>query len=93
MRGQNHDDIMSRFISGMDFKHSVSELQEHCRLFTDVLEKLGGAAKMAANQFNKEWNKLILQRPCSLDTDAVDVSQSQSMKGKEGQSRPYQSMF
>ena len=55
MKSHNYDVIMSQFISGMDFKHTISELQEHYQLFTDVLEKLGGAAKMAANEFTKEW--------------------------------------
>ena len=59
IRSQNYDDIMSQFISGMEFKHNISELQEHCRLFTDILEKLDGSAKMAANEFIKEWNTLF----------------------------------
>ena len=42
---------MSQLISGVDFKHSVSELQEHCRLFTDVIEKLGEGNEKAANEF------------------------------------------
>ena len=28
----NYDDIMGQFISAMEFKHSISELQEHCQL-------------------------------------------------------------
>ena len=81
MRSQNYDDIMSQFISGMDFKHTISELQEHCQLFTDVLEKLGGAAKMAANEFIKEWNTLIPQQQCLVVKSEVTV-----------RSHPYQSM-
>lgn len=46
MRCQKYDDIMGQFISRRDFKHTVSELQEHCQLLTDVLEKLGGSAKI-----------------------------------------------
>ena len=61
MRGLNYDDIIGQFLSGMEFIHSKSELQEHCRLFIDVLEKLGGAAKMASSEFTKEWNTLLSQ--------------------------------
>ena len=45
MRSLNYDDIMGQFMSAMEFKHSIPELQEHCQLFTGVLERLGGAAK------------------------------------------------
>ena len=95
MRGHNYDDIMSQFISGMDFKHSISELQEHSRLFGDILEKLGGAAKMAASEFTKEWNTLIpqQQQQCLLVRGEVDVTQSGSKRREEGSSHPYQSIF
>ena len=81
MRGQNYDDIMSQFISGMDFKHSISELQEHCQLFTDVLEKLGGAAKMAASEFTAEWTTLVPQQQCLVVRSEVDVTKVHSQQG------------
>ena len=93
MRGQNYDDIMSQFISGMDFKHSISELQEHCRLFTDVLKKLGGAAKMAASEFTQEWTTLVPQQQCLLVRSEVTVTESRSKRREERRSHPYQSMF
>ena len=72
MRGQKYDDIMGQFISGMDFKHSISEIQDHCRLFTDVLDKLGGPTKMAGSEFTKECNTLIPQQQCLLFRGEVD---------------------
>ena len=45
MRSLNYDDIMGQFMSAMEFKHSIPELQEHCQLFTGVLDKVGGATK------------------------------------------------
>ena len=80
MKGQKYDDIMSQFISGMDFKHSISELQEHCRLFTAVLEKLGGPTKMAAVEFTKEWNALLPQQRLVVRNDAT-VPESSSHQG------------
>ena len=67
MRGQNYDNIMSQFISGMDFKHSILELKEHCRLFTDILEKLGGAAKMSLR-------KLVMRKIFILEHHLVYLS-------------------
>ena len=93
MRGQNYDDIMSQFISGMDFKHTIPKLQEHCQLFTDVLEKLGGAAKMAASEFTQEWTTLVPQQQCLLVRSEVTVTESRSKRREERRSHPYQSMF
>ena len=45
MRPLNYDDIMGQFMSAMEFKHSIPELQEHCQLFTGVLDKVSRAAK------------------------------------------------
>ena len=80
MKCHNYDVIMSQFISGMDFKHTISELQEHCQLFTDVLEKLGGAAKMASSEFTKEWNISISQQ-CSVVRSEATVPESNSHQG------------
>ena len=93
MKSHNYDVIMSQFISGMDFKHTISELQEHCKLFTDILEKLGGAAKMAANEFTAEWSTLILQQQCLLVSSEVTVSESRNKRREERRGHPYQSMF
>ena len=81
MKCHNYDVIMSQFISGMDFKHTISELQEHCQLFTDVLEKLGGAAKMASSEFTKEWNISIPQQQCSVVRSEATVPESNSHQG------------
>ena len=82
MRGQKYDDIMGQFISGMDFKHSISEIQEHCRLFTDVLEKLGGAAKMASSKFTKEWyNELLSQQQCLVVRNEATTTELHSQQG------------
>ena len=93
MKSHNYDVIMSQFISGMDFKHTISELQEYCQLFTDVLEKLGGAAKMAASEFTKEWTTLVPQQQCLVVRGEVTVTESQSKRREERRSHPYQSMF
>ena len=70
MRSLNYDDIMGQFISAMEFKHSIPELQEHCQLLIGVLDKLGGAAKTAANE---------IARVCSqLKQDSCFTSVSQS---------------
>ena len=70
MKSLNYDDIMGQFISAMEFKHSIPELQEHCQLLIGVLDKLGGAAKTAANE---------IARVCSqLKQDSCFTSVSQS---------------
>ena len=82
MRGQKYDDIMGQFISGMDFKHSISEIQEHCRLFIDVLEKLGGAEKMASSKFTKEWyNELLSQQQCLVVRNEATTTELHSQQG------------
>ena len=58
MRSLNYDDIIEQFMSAMEFKHSIPELQEHCQLFIGVLEKLGGAPRMAADEFATAWSHL-----------------------------------
>ena len=93
MKSHNYDVIMSQFISGMDFKRTISELQEHCQLFTDVLEKLGGAAMMAASEFTQEWTTLVPQQQCLLVRSELTVTESQSKRREERRSHPYQSMF
>ena len=81
MKSHKYDVIMSQFISGMDFKHTISELQEHCQLFTDVLEKLGGAAKMAASEFTQECTTLVPQQQCLLVRSEVTVTEAHSQQG------------
>ena len=93
MKSHKYDVIMSQFISGMDFKHTISELQEHCQLFTDVLEKLGGAAKMASSEFSTDWTTLVPQQQCLLVRSEVTVTESRSKRREERRSHPYQSMF
>ena len=93
MKSHNYDVIMSQFISGMDFKHTISELQEHCQLFTDVLEKLGGAVKMASSEFTTEWSTLILQQQCLIVSGEITVTESRNKRREERKSHPYQSMF
>ena len=58
MRSLNYDDIMEQFMSAMEFKHSIPELQEHCQLFIGVLEKLDGAPRKAADEFATAWSHL-----------------------------------
>ena len=93
MKSRNYDVIMSQFISGMDFKHTISELQEHCQLFTDVLEKLGGSAKMASSEFIQEWTTLVPQQQCLLVRSEVTVTESRSQRREKRRNHPYQSMF
>ena len=70
MRSLNYDDIMGQFMSAMEFKHSIPELQEHCQLLIGVLERLGGVASMAADE---------IARVCSqLKQDSCFTSVSQS---------------
>ncbi|XP_041379485.1 ankyrin repeat domain-containing protein 50-like [Gigantopelta aegis] len=77
MRSLNYDDIMEQFMSAMEFKHSIPELQEHCQLFIGVLEKLGGAPKKAADEFATAWSHLEpaslneIRQKCVLITYAV----------------------
>ena len=58
MRSFNYDNIMMQFMSAMEFKHSIPELQEHCQLLINVLEKLGGAEKLAANEISRLLSQL-----------------------------------
>ena len=81
MKSHNYDVIMGQFISGMNFIHSISELQEHCQVFVDVLEKMGGAAKITSSEFTKEWNALSSQQEC-LDRKEGVVTESSSHQGK-----------
>ena len=74
MRSLNYDDIMGQFISAMEFKHSIPELQEHCQLFTGVLERLGGVARMAADEFATAWSQLE-QGSYSIQSSATSLSE------------------
>ena len=58
MRSFNYDNIMMQFMSAMEFKHSIPELQEHCQLLINVLEKLGGAVKLAADEISRLLSQL-----------------------------------
>ena len=57
----NYGQIMNQFRVGMSFKHSITELQEHCQVFTDALEKLNGPLKLAARELSSEWNTKFQQ--------------------------------
>ena len=81
MKSHKYDVIMSQFISGMDFKSTISELQEHCRLFINVLKTLGGAAKMASSEFTKEWDISIPQQECSVVRSEATATESNSHQG------------
>ena len=74
MRSLNYDDIMGQFMSAMEFKHSIPELQEHCQLFTGVLERLGEATRTAADEFATAWSQLE-QGSYSIQNSATSLSE------------------
>ena len=86
LRSRKYDIIMEQFISGMSYKHSISEIQKHCQLFADALEELGGPVEMASNELTREWTTLIPQQP----TPSVIPANS---KSREERSHPYQSIY
>ena len=77
-KSQDFELIMSQFVSRMSFIHSTSELQEHCRLFISVLDKLGGAAKTIASELTSEWNLPMSQH--SVITDHSSKSDQDSVE-------------
>ena len=81
MKSHKYDVIMSQFISGMGFKHTISELQKHCQLFTDVLERLDGPPKMASSDFSTEWTTLISQQQYLVIRREVTVTEAHNQQG------------
>ena len=60
---QIYHHIMGQFLSGMDTKDSIPDLEEHCQIFADVLKELGEATNKIASELNNEWNAIIKQQP------------------------------
>ena len=88
LRSRKYDIIMEQFISGMSYKHSISEIQKHCQLFADALEELGGPVEMASNELTREWTTLIPQHV----QPTLSVIPANS-KSREKKSHPYQSIY
>ena len=86
LRSRNYDIIIEEFISGMTYKHSIPEIQEHCQLFAGVLKELGGPVEMASNELTREWTTLIPQQP------TLSVIPANSER-REERSHPYQSIY
>ena len=86
LRSRKYDIIMEQFISGMSYKHSISEIQKYCQLFADALEELGGPVEMASNELTREWTTLIPQQ------STLSVIPANSKSSKE-RSHPYQSIY
>ena len=84
LRSRKYETIMEQFISGMSYKHSISEIQKHCQLFAGALEELGGPVEMASNELTREWTVLI---PQQLTPSVIPASS----KSREERSHPYQS--
>ena len=85
LRSQKYETIMEQFISGMSYKHSISEIQKHCQLFAGALEELGGPVEMASNELTREWTALI---PQQLTPSVIPASS----RSREERSHPYQSI-
>ena len=85
LRSRKYETIMEQFVSGMSYKHSISEIQKHCQLFAGALEELGGPVEMASNELTREWAALI---PQQLTPSVIPASS----KSREERSHPYQSM-
>ena len=74
MRSFNYDNIMEQFMSAMEYKRSIPELQEHCQLLINVLEKLGGAVELAANEISRLLSQLEQNSSPSQST-AINLSE------------------
>ena len=92
-KNQDYELIMSQFVSRMSFIHNTSELQEHCRLFISVLDKLGGATKTIANELTSEWNLLMPQHSVFSDHSPTTDHQDTVMTNVESGSVQEDSML
>ena len=61
---KNFHHIMGQFLSGLDMKDQIPDLEEHCRTFADALTDLGGEpTNKIASELNNEWDIMTSQQP------------------------------
>lgn len=56
MLSNDYDKMVGEFLATMAFKTTIPQLQQHCRSFTNCLERLGGAAKLPCENLIKVWH-------------------------------------
>ena len=58
-KSPSYDDIIGQFVSGMKFKHTQRDLEEHCKKFITALTNVGGPVKDAALMIQQEWGLIL----------------------------------
>ena len=54
-KSPTYDSMIGSFLSGMRFKSTQSELEEHCGKFLIALSNVGGPVAYAAFMIKEEW--------------------------------------
>ena len=56
MKSRNFDSIANEFRAGLEFKHNISEIEQHCACLIGILEKIGGPVVDAAKKLSLRWS-------------------------------------
>ena len=56
MKSKDFSKIATDFKAGLQFKHTVLDIQQYCQRFLDILEDLGGPSVDAAKHLEIRWS-------------------------------------
>ena len=65
-KNPSSDTILNCFLSGLDFKDEVEEIEEYCGTFFIVFDEIGGQFKDAATKIKKTIQKVVDDNECVL---------------------------
>ena len=55
------DNILKEFINGMDWIHNQLDMEEHCKKFLEVCNKIGGSCIPASKTLKYQWIESVKQ--------------------------------
>ena len=58
------DNILKEFINGMDWIHNQLDMEEHCKKFLEVCNKIGGSCIPASKTLKYQWIESVKQDMC-----------------------------
>ena len=58
-KSPSYDAIINQFVSGMKFKRTQRNLEEHCKKFITALTNVGGPVKDAALMIQEDWIDIV----------------------------------
>ena len=56
---KNLNSVIDEFKAGFEWCKSVTEMKDRCRSFVEILEELGGSARMAGKDLHQELQKVF----------------------------------